>query len=332
MTDAAPTNAANADTSSATGGIGGIGGIGASTEAPSQPRQDPLSVFQVGALSRSGTATQAQQQLCAQFADHRGRIDLPTYGVLFDHIGGIPFAVTASASGALSLQARLTMSALGHVNVGDRLICDADVAMADDHTGVTPVSIRTQSGRLCCIGTARNMRVGRLAADDTSAAAMATLPDCTDAQSIRLPEPIPPTLSGRDIITQIAAQTRDIGPLASLLNGRVELIDERGALRFTATTESWMGNHFGTMHGGVIATIVGQAISFAGQAQAAAGRDYQIAEMSAGFFRSPAVDGAAVIVEVDLVKTGRRVASFIARMSTHDGTLLCEAVADVHFR
>lgn len=115
--------------------------------------RDPLSVFHVGGLTVSGTQASAQQQLCAQFADHRGRIDLPAFGVLFDHIGGIPFHLAGTRSGALSMQARLTMSALGHVDVDDRLTCDAQIAMHDDHTGVTPVQIRTEAGQLCCIGT-----------------------------------------------------------------------------------------------------------------------------------------------------------------------------------
>lgn len=293
---------------------------------------DPLSVFHVGNLTVSGTQVSAQQQLCAQFADHRGRIDLPAFGVLFDHIGGIPFHLAGARSGALSMQARLTMSTLGHVDVDDRLTCDAETAMHDEHTGVTPVQIRTESGRLCCIGTARNMRVGRASTDGTTETPLHDVPNCADAHGVRLPEAIPPTLDGRDVVAQISARVRDAGPLTTLLNGGVDLVGDDGAIRFTATTEPWMGNLFGTMHGGVIATIVGQAFSFAGQALTPAGGEYRVADMSVGFFRSPAVHGGDVIVEVTPVKTGRRVAAFAARMTAHDGLLLCEGVADVHFR
>ncbi|MGV9669065.1 PaaI family thioesterase [Gordonia sp. NPDC003504] len=295
--------------------------------------RNPMSVFHIGNLTVSGTAARAQQQLCAQFVDHRGRIDMPAYGVLFDDVGGIPFHLAGKESGALSMQARLTMSAMGYVAPDDRLTAAADVEMSDEHTGVTPVRITTGTGHLCCVGTARNMRVGRATADGTEESQAAVeLPDCADTHGVRLPEPIPAALEGRDVVAQIAARVREAGPLADLLNGRIEIPDASAGLRFVVDTEPWMGNVFGTMHGGVIATIVGQAFSFAGQAHAGAGRDYHLADMSLGFFRSPAVHSTQVIVDVEPVKVGRRIASFSARMIGHDGTLLSEGVADVHYR
>ncbi|MGC4935908.1 PaaI family thioesterase [Gordonia sp. DT30] len=299
--------------------------------------EDPLSVFHVGGLTVSGTTARAQQQLCTRSADHRGRIDLPALGVLFDHIGGAAFYQVGLEAGAMSMQARLQMSTLGHASVDDRLICDTELAMHDERTGVTTVAIRTESGRVCCVGTARNIRVGRGTADTTRPARLADAPDCadvpncTDAHGIRLPDPLPSNLDGREIIAQIAAGTRDPGPLATLLNGVVELRAE-GGIRLTVTTEPWMGNIFGTMHGGVIVTIVGQAFSFAGQAQAGAGRDYHVADMSIGFFRSPTVQGGPVTVEVTPTKAGRRISAFAARMTAHDGTLLSDGTADIHFR
>lgn len=288
---------------------------------------DPLSVFHIGAPVYSGTQARAEQQLCARFADHRGRIDLPALGVLFDHLGGMPFSRVGAESGALTMQARLSMSASGFIDIDDRLTCDADVAMNDEHTGVTPVYIRTATGRLCCLGTARNMRVSRASAASTT---VTHRPECPGGHGV-LPDPIPAGLSGADILGQIADGSRAAGPLTDLLNGR-PVVGSDGGLCFVVGTDPWMGNLFGTMHGGVIATIVGQAFSLAGQLHTPAGGDYHVADMSVGFFRSPSVDGVAVRVDVEAVKVGRRIASFSARMSGHDGTLLCEGVADVHYR
>ncbi|WP_233425386.1 PaaI family thioesterase [Gordonia otitidis] len=124
---------------------------------------------------------------------------------------------------------------------------------------------------------------------------------------------------------------RERGPLAELLNARIDPAGPSTGLRLVVDTQAWMGNMFGTMHGGVIATIVGVACSFAGQRQTHAGQDYRVGDLSVAFFRSPPVDGSRVSVDVEAVKVGRRIASFSARMTGPDGTLLAEGAADIHF-
>ena len=86
------------------------------------------------------------------------------------------------------------------------------------------------------------------------------------------------------------------------------------------------------MHGGVIAAIAAQACSFAGQANAAAGADYQLGDLAIGFLRSPAVHGGELAVDVRPVKAGRRIASFEAIMRSADSTVLSTAAADVIYR
>ncbi|GAA1479787.1 hypothetical protein GCM10009624_02270 [Gordonia sinesedis] len=312
--------------------------------ASAHPGSEPLVVFHVGNFTVDGTTVTAEQQLCGRFADHRGRIDLPALGVLFDHIGGYPFALAGGAgvsgdgpSGS-SLQARLTMSSLGHIDVDARLSATAELAMHDDRSGVTRVEIRTGTGRVCCVGTARSMRVGRSADIDPHRLDALGVPDCADAHDIRPPAVIPSSLSGRDIVAEIAAQVRPAGAIVDLLGGRVEVpvgdaldASDGPALRFVVDTAPWMGNAFGTMHGGVIMTIIGQACSLAGQQMAAAGADYAVGDLSAGFYRSPAVHGATVVVDVSAVKVGRRIASLRATMADREGTLLAEGVADIHY-
>ena len=141
----------------------------------------------------------------------------------------------------------------------------------------------------------------------------------------------PPDLDGETIIAQIVSGQRERGPLAELLNARIDPAGPSTGLRLVVDTQAWMGNMFGTMHGGVIATIVGVACSFAGQRQTHAGQDYRVRDLSVAFFRSPPVDGSRVSVDVEAVKVGRRIASFSARMTGPDGTLLAEGAADIHF-
>lgn len=297
----------------------------ASTAA--EPR-DPLEAFGVGALRLEDDVVVAEQQLGPRFADHRGLIDLPAYAVLLDHIGGIPYHRETRLP---SMQGRLNLATVTRPQPTERLIGTAQLLMHDAKVGVTEIRIGDGTKNYC-VGTARNVAVGRSIPDDFDDAELAHDVPAAEALDIALAQPIPAELDGPTIIMQIADGQRERGPLADLLNAR---IDPAGAsttrLRLVVDTKTWMGNMFGTMHGGVIATIVGVACSFAGQRQAQAGQDYRIGDLSVAFFRSPPVDGSRVSVDVDSVKVGRRIASFSARMTGTDGTLLAEGAADVHF-
>ncbi|MCS3880397.1 uncharacterized protein (TIGR00369 family) [Gordonia amarae] len=280
---------------------------------------DPLSAFGLGDLVRDGAAGTSVGQLSPRLADHRGLIDLPALAVLFDHIGGFPFS--RAQAGASTLQSRLAMSLLAGVAVTERLTGRADIRIDDGSYGVTSVDLRTAGGDLVMTGTARSVRVGRGKSDVDMDAVVA--PDGPDDGY--LPDPIDPALSGQEIVDAIAAGVLDPGPIIRLLGGGLE------DGRFIVRTAEWMGNHFGTMHGGLIAAIVGQGISFAAQAHTAPGVGYQVTDMSVGFYRSPEL-GGEVVVDVEPVKVGRRIGSFDATMRTRDGLLLSKASADVIFR
>ncbi|MBD0861023.1 PaaI family thioesterase [Gordonia sp. zg691] len=297
---------------------------------------DPLSAFHVGDISLSDARVQASQKLCARFLDHRGLIELPALAVLFDHLGGIPFHRVHDDPAAATLQARLSMSTLGRAEVGDLISGRAEVVMHDDAWGTTSVEIRTGGGRLSCVGTARNVRVGRAPTGTSPTSEIGTaVPECVDCRDVALPESIPSSMTGRAVVEEIATKMRAPGPLTQMLNGRVEVLDGAAdrdtGIRFRSATDPWMGNMFGTMHGGVIATIVGQAASFAGQLHAAPGQTYSLGDMAIGFYRSPAVDGSEVIVEVTPIKAGRRISSFEATMRSYDDVLLSRATVDVHY-
>ncbi|MFT4043413.1 MAG: PaaI family thioesterase [Gordonia sp. (in: high G+C Gram-positive bacteria)] len=299
------------------------------------PCTDPMTMFAVGDTVASAGRVTARQRLCACFTDHRGRIDLPALAVLFDHIGGIPFHDTV---GGGSLQSRLMLSAIGNLAV-DELLCGvAELEMHDGSVGATGVRITTGSGAVCCMGTARNVAVSRAADADPAAAdgdGIGPIPECVGAHDVNLPDPIDEGDDGVAIVEKIAAGRRPAGPIADLLRARVEI--SRGSdgsdrrLRVVVDTAPWMGNMFGTMHGGVIATIVGQACSYAGQLGTTPGQDYRVGDLAVAFFRSPDVRGTEVVVEVEPVKIGRRIASVRARMLGPDAKLLAEGVSDIYF-
>lgn len=308
--------------------------VAESDESTRHSHADPVAAFGIGNVVLTGPRTvSAEQQLSNQVADHRGRIDLPALAVLLDHIGGLPF-YSFGPSGLPCVQARLAMSMEGHIDIADRLTGTAELLMHDHGFGSTRIDIATAAGHICCAGTARNVAVGRAAATNPSTDARGVGAPGIETAQVPLPPAIAAGIGGRQIVEQIADGVRAAGPLAELLNARIELVDHAlgAGVRLTAGTEPWMGNVFGTMHGGVIAAIAAQACSFAGQANAIADRDYQVGDLAISFLRSPGVHGEDVIVDVEPVKIGRRIASFEATMRAHDGTPLSRCAADIQYR
>lgn len=287
----------------------------------SNPSFDLFANFGVGRRPGSQFA-ELVQQLGPGVTDHRGLIDLPALTMLFDDIGGLPFFV---AEPGPSMQSRLSMSLLGRPAVDDCLIGTADLALIDGEYGATSVEIRS-ADRAFCVGTARNVRVGREVVDG--------------GDHMEIPAPVVPEgvaaaigeeaqgLDGRELVRRIADGRLSIGEIGELLGCSVVFDDDQVTLN--VATAPWMGNIMGTMHGGVIGAVVAQAVSFAAQAVAPAGVDYLITDFTIDFLRSPVVDGRTVVVRTEAVKVGRRLAVFSAQL--FDGeTLLAHATADAKF-
>ncbi|GED99805.1 hypothetical protein nbrc107696_02520 [Gordonia spumicola] len=288
----------------------------------------PADAFTAFAVGREPGAPKIEmtQALGPRLTDHRGLIDLPAITVLFDDLGGYPFYVTDRSSS--SMQARLTMSMLHRPAVTERLTATAELRLQNPGYGTTTVDISGDDGRTLCVGLARNVRVGRalvVDGDGTLELASPVTPD--DAAVPAAPDA---SLSGREVIDAIRAGDAPIGPLSELLGGSVTAVDDDG-LTFTCITAPWMGNVMGTMHGGVIGAIVGQACSFGAQAAMLPGREYQIVDFTVAFLRSPAVDGRGVHARVTPVKLGKRLSIFDAELRDDEGTLLARATADARF-
>lgn len=291
---------------------------------------DPLQAFRVGDFAVDGLRATGRQQLSAEFTDHRGLIDLPVLGVLVDHLGGTPYAALGIESGALSMQARLSLSAVGLLGVDDLLDCSAELVVHDDAVATTAVTVTNNAGAGCG-GTTSSVRVGRAAAGDglRLPEALAGGDTGSPVSTATVVVPLDPALTGEQILDALAAGTLPGGPLMDLLDARVARTDEGVVL--TARTHEWMANLFGTMHGGIVTTLLAQACSLAGQAFTTPDQPYRVGDISVGFYRSPAADGSEVQVSVRTVKRGRRISSFEASMTDADDRLLARAVADIYY-
>ncbi|MFT3900900.1 MAG: PaaI family thioesterase [Gordonia sp. (in: high G+C Gram-positive bacteria)] len=261
------------------------------------------------------------QPMGTRIVDHRGRVELPAVMVLFDDLGGLPFALADPSNS--SIQARLTVAAGARLERGDVVRGDGRLTMHDDSFGSTTIRV-TRGEDTVVHGMSRSVRVGRAVVGEPEVVAGETLPAPDDAD---LPEPIDPALSGADVVAAIADGSRRIGPLGELLGARIVDASPE-ALRLEVPAVEWMGNFFGSMHGGMIATIVAQAASLGIAANMRPGVDYQLTEYTVAFLRSPAVDGQNVVATVTPVKLGRRLSTVDVELHAADGTLLARGTAD----
>ncbi|MBT0565812.1 PaaI family thioesterase [Williamsia sp. CHRR-6] len=281
------------------------------------------------------------QQLSNGVADHRGRIELGSYAVLVDTVGGMPF-VAHIEPGFGVVQSRLSFATAGHPPAPDAAIV-ATATLRDRLAdfGCTTVEVST-ADRLVAAVQVRSVRTGRMFDPELlRAAGIALEPAATlaapqgaartrdGAHAVELPPAIDPVLDGVSIIDAIAAQRMSIGPFAQLLGCSLTRAEQQLTMR--CTPQQWMSNALGTMHGGVIAALAAQAVSFAGQLATAPGGDYRVSDLTIDFFRSPALDAGDVVVVTDPVRVGRRVATMAATMTTEDGTPLAQTSASVRF-
>ncbi|HNP57203.1 MAG TPA: PaaI family thioesterase [Gordonia sp. (in: high G+C Gram-positive bacteria)] len=262
------------------------------------------------------------QPMGARFADHRGLIEMPALMVLFDDLGGIPFSFADRSSS--SLQARLSVSVGPRPGLTDVLRGESVLSMSDEAFGSTTVRVTRGDDEEVAGGRARSARVGRARIGESEIVVGPTLPAPDDAE---LPEPIDQSLTGAQIVASIADGERRIGPLGELLGASIADADP-AAVRLAIPAAKWMGNFFGTMHGGMIATIVAQAASLGVAANLRAGVGYQLVEFTVAFLRSPAVDGRSVTATAIPVKIGRRLSTVDVELHDADGILLARATAD----
>ncbi|EGD54291.1 PaaI family thioesterase [Gordonia neofelifaecis] len=293
------------------------------THAAPLRNADPFSTFGIGRETETATPV-LTQKLGTDLTDHRGLIELPAFAVLFDDIGGIPFHRLNMDSS--SMQARLTMSMVERPRLHDMVRATGEVQMHNDTYGTTSVAITGGDGDTLCFGVARGVRVGR----PTTGESGQWQADPPAPNTLPAVPALDPALSGADVIAKLIDGSLPVGPLAGILGGTVTRSNDDGSIEAEFTGEPWMANLMGTMHGGVIATMLGQACSFGAQRNVRAGGGYQLIDFTCEFHRSPIVDGRTVRVEVTPVKLGRRLSLFDARM--YDGDqLLGRATADARF-
>jgi uncharacterized protein (TIGR00369 family) len=291
----------------------------------------PQAAFSVGAVRVNEAGISLDQQVTAVLCDHRGRIEMPAYAVAAESTTAGAYWYTF-AEPVATVQSWLALTAGAGARVGDLLRATAVMAHHDDLYGTATMTMTNGSDDVVCSGVARAVRVGR------TTHALQSL----DREEIAAPVgglPVPPVVDttvsdldpgwdGRRILTAIGAGEVAAGPLCELLAMTVRL---EGDPVMTVAPQSWMANPLGAIQGGVIASLIGQACSLAGQAHTGPGDSYTLADLSVFYFRSPPVDGRTLTLATTTERVGRRLATVAATMTDRGGTAYARAVANVAY-
>jgi uncharacterized protein (TIGR00369 family) len=118
-------------------------------------------------------------------------------------------------------------------------------------------------------------------------------------------------------------------PVAELMGMDIESV-ERGRVVFTLDPAEFLYNPIGTVHGGVLATLLDSAMGCAVHSTLPAGRGYTTLETKVNFARAITRDTGRILCEGTVVHRGRTLATAEARVIAEaTGQLLAHGTAAV---
>jgi uncharacterized protein (TIGR00369 family) len=101
---------------------------------------------------------------------------------------------------------------------------------------------------------------------------------------------------------------------------------EEGRIAFSAPAAEWMLNPLGTVHGGVIATMLDSAVACAVHTTVPAGIGYTTLEIKVSYLRPVPADAGNLIAAGEVVHRGGTVATAEGRLTAEsDGRLFAHA-------
>jgi uncharacterized protein (TIGR00369 family) len=119
-------------------------------------------------------------------------------------------------------------------------------------------------------------------------------------------------LSGIEFLRQIL-RARDGAPFAQLLGMRLTAV-ELGKVEFTLTTRPEFSNPLGTVHGGVVASMLDSALGCAVHSTLDAGDWYTTLELKVNYTRPARLDGQTLRASGQVVHVGRTSATAEGRV------------------
>jgi uncharacterized protein (TIGR00369 family) len=131
-------------------------------------------------------------------------------------------------------------------------------------------------------------------------------------------------LSGLDYLSGIAEGRIPQPPIAVLLGMSIESV-ESGRVRFALDVGEHLYNPIGSVHGGILCTLLDSAMGCAVHATLPAGRAYTTLELKVNLVKALTLETPNVVAVGEIVTSGRRVATASGRVLGPDGTMYAHA-------
>jgi uncharacterized protein (TIGR00369 family) len=131
-------------------------------------------------------------------------------------------------------------------------------------------------------------------------------------------------LSGLDYVRAIKDGRVPPPPIAALLGMDIVAIDE-GNVTFSLDVGEHLYNPIGSVHGGIMCTLLDSAMACAVQTTLPAGRAYTTLELKVNLVKALRLGTPSVIATGEVITSGRRVATASGRVVGPDGTLFAHA-------
>lgn len=132
-------------------------------------------------------------------------------------------------------------------------------------------------------------------------------------------------IGGLDLLRAVAAGDVPPPPISGLLGMRLVAVEE-GRVVFACTPDGSAYNPIGTVHGGVLCTLLDSAAGCAVHSTLPAGVGYTSIDLNVKYLRA-AHAGAELLATGTVVKGGRRVALAAAELHDPDGRLVATATS-----
>jgi uncharacterized protein (TIGR00369 family) len=135
-------------------------------------------------------------------------------------------------------------------------------------------------------------------------------------------------LSGRRLLEAISEGRLPAPPMAELVGARLVLVGD-GEVRFAWTPDESTYNPLGTVHGGLLCTLLDFAAGAAVQTQLPAGVGFSSIEIKVSYLKALRTDSGDIDVHGQALQVGRRVAFAEAHARNQAGELVGHATTSV---
>lgn len=130
--------------------------------------------------------------------------------------------------------------------------------------------------------------------------------------------------SGLEFLRGIADGELPVPPIMATLGVEGVKFDEGSAV-FELTPAEWHYNPIGTVHGGVLSTLLDSALACAIHSTLPAGAGYTSLDLSVRFTRAATVESGTLRTEGRVVTAGRRTATAEGRITDTSGRIVATA-------